>query len=844
MRPQAIARFAAFVVVTLLVRLTMTASPSPAEFLGYAPGERFTYHHRIVEYLDALDAASPLVVVERYGETTEHRELVRAIVTSERNHESLQTIRARIAELQRPPATSRERATEIARTTPAVVLFAFGVHGDESSSPEAAMALAHWLATADEARAILDELVVVIDPVQNPDGRDHYVQFYTQAAGAGPDARIESLEHHAPWRTGRANHWFVDMNRDWAWGTQPETRARIRQFREWSPQVFVDFHEMGSRVTDYFFPPSADPVNANVAEGTTRWLETFGRANAEVFSEKGWLFYVGETFDLFYPGYGDAWPTLRGAIGMTYEVAGGRSAGRLVERPNGTTLSLGDRIERHVVAGRTTLATAAENREALLLHNYDALSANLRNGTVYLVDASSPSTAFAEEIFAIQGIELSQLEAEASLKVRSVIDGREETRAFPAGTIVVSTAQPMGRLAKTLLERSPALSEEFVRRQKERVDAEESDQFYDITAWSLPVALHLPAWELSGGKLPALTRRTARTTPAPQVARLGWAVSAFDPNVYRLVGLMLESGVRFSVASAPVTVGSTTLPRGSVVVHRANNDESLQQVFPRLAAEAGVTTVRIDTFWTKGIALGSSQVRFVRDPGIALLASGGVDRYSFGAIWHQLAVRDRVPHTVLPFDKLGGVDLSRYRVLVMPDGDYSALSSRAVERIRNWVNDGGTVVAIKGASELLRSEDAALSELEEWKPDDDGADAEETHVPRVPGAAFRTEMSERSFLTFGLPSSPAVLIDGDLAMKPLEKRTANVVRIASKEPLAAGFAWPQSLERLAGAPYLVIEGVGKGKVITFADDPNFRLFWRGTYPLLMNAVLYGPSFED
>lgn len=832
-------------ILVLFCLPSSAAPPSPGEFLGYEAGERFAFHHQIVAYFDELAETSPLVEVERYGRSTKNRELIRAIITSESNREGLEAIRAKLGEIQRPAQTSRERAREIARSTPMVVLFAFGVHGDESSSPEAAMKLAHWLVTAEEARPLLSEIVVVIDPVQNPDGRDQYVQFYTQASGREPNERIESAEHHAPFRPGRANHYFVDMNRDWIWGTQLETQARIRQFREWSPQLFVDFHEMGSRETDYFFPPSADPVNSNVAEGTLRWLETFGRANAEAFSEKGWLFYVGETFDLFYPGYGDAWPTLRGAIGMTYEVAGGRSAGRLVERPNGTKLSLAERLEKHFVAGVTTLRTAAANREALILHNYDALSANLKGGPVYLFDGHAPATSFAVEILARQGIEISQLDAETRLRVRSVHDAREETRAFPAGTIVVSTTQPMGRLARTLLERSPSLDESFVRQQRERVEAEESDQFYDITAWSLPVALSLPTWELEGGKMPA----TAPWTPRPVVpvasSRLGWAVSALDPNVYRLAGGLLSSGVRFSVASAPVTVGDITLPRGSLVIHRANNDASLQAIFPGIAEDAGVVTVPIDTFWTKGIALGSSQVQFVRDPQIGVLSGGSVDRYSFGAIWFQLDERDRVPHTVLPLERLGSIDLSRYRVLVLPDGDYSEVSSRAIERLKSWVTDGGTLVAIKGASELARSEDAGLSALREWKRDgEDGESDEGPGVPRVSGAAFRTEISDRSFLTFGVTSPPAVLIDGDLALRPLDSKSSNVVRIVSSDPLAAGFAWPDSIERLKGAPYLVLEDAGKGKVITFTDDPNFRLFWRGTYPLLMNAILYGPSFDD
>lgn len=824
----------------------VAAQPSsPAAFLKYELGARFTSSEGIVSYFDHLATSSSVVRVDRYGETTEHRDLIRAVITSESNLAKLDAIRRNIAEIGAPATTSRGRAEEIARHTPMIVLYAFGVHGDESSSPEAAMKLAYWLTTADEARTLLDRLVIVIDPVQNPDGRDQYVQFFRQASGRQPQSAMDSAEHVVPWRSGRANHYFIDMNRDWVWGTQIETRARIRQFREWNPQLFVDFHEMGSRETDYFFPPAADPINKNVAEGTMRWLETFGRANADEFSARGWPFYVGETYDLFYPGYGDAWPVLRGAIGMTYEVAGGRTAGLVVERPNGTLMTLADRIDRHFVSAVTTLQTAAANREALILHNYDALAASLHKGTTYLIDARSPSTPFALDIFVRQGIEFSVLAKDATLKVRSVIDERDETRAFPAGTIVVSTAQPMGRLARTLLERSPALDDSFVRQQRERIEAEESDQFYDITAWSLPVAANLATWELSGEKIPSTAPWSKPSIEAAPSSRLGWIVSGNDPEVYHLAGLLLSRGIRFSVASAPVTVRETTFPRGSIVVHRANNDDSLKEDFPLLVAEAGAVATPFDSFWTRGIALGSARVHFVKDPKIAIVSGSGVDRYSFGSIWFQLDQRDQVPHTVVPMERLASVDLGRFGVIVLPDGDYSDLSSRVLASLKDWVASGGTIVAIKGASELLREEDAGLSALEEWKDDEDGQEARRpTFVPEVPGAAFRTEMSERSFLTFGVATSPPVLIDGDLAFRPLDRDVANVVRITSRGSLAAGFAWTESIRRLEGAPYLVIEKNGKGKVITFTDDPNFRLFWRGTYPLLMNAILYGPSFDD
>lgn len=832
---------------SLLLTTTLSAAdiPSPDAYLGYRLGTKFTWQHRVVGYFEALAAASPLVDVESYGTTPEGRPLIRAVITAAKNRGSLEEIRAKVASLQDPRRTSRSEAESIASTTPVVVMLAFGVHGDETSSTECSMKLAWWLLTTPEGAAILDNVVVVIDPVENPDGRDHYVDWFTRASGRTANPEPDAIEHRPPWQSGRTNHYHVDMNRDWAWGTQSETRDRIALYRTWNPQVVVDFHEMGTRRADYFFPPVADPVNANIPTASRRWLETFGHANAEAFSERGWIFFVGENFDLFYPGYGDSWPTFHGAIGMTYEVAGGRSAGTKVARDDGAALTLDDRIERHFVSATTTLRTAAAHRGELLLNNYDTLASALTAAqSLFVLDATAPAAPFVARVLARQGIEVERLVAETTAKAKRVDRQGEETRRFPAGSIVVSTAQPLGAFARTMLERTSPIDKSFLDAQKKLVDNDESDQFYDITAWSLPLAAGVPAWEIAGGKKPQTEVWRGKPGVAPSPSKLGWAVSGLDPHVYNVAGLLLQRGIRFAVSAAPLKVGATSLPRGSLFVHRGlNAGKEFSGEFGAIIAGTGASAVPIDSFWTEGLAVGSTKVVEVREPKIAIAAGDGVDRTSLGPVWFQLDVGDDVPYTLIDVASLGALDYAKYRVLVLPDGKYD-FDEKTVTRLKAWLGEGGTIVAIKGASEALRSKDVELSKLEEWKgPDEKKDDDRETKI-RVPGAAFSTEMNERSYLTFGVTESPAVLIEGSLALAPLKRKTANVVRIVAKEPLLSGVAWPESIARLQGAPYLTIESEGKGKIVTFADEPDFRLFWRSTYPLLMNALLYSPSFDD
>ncbi|HEU4522939.1 MAG TPA: M14 family zinc carboxypeptidase, partial [Thermoanaerobaculia bacterium] len=392
------------------------AVPTPEEFLGYRLGERFTPHHRILDYFRELSTRSELVGMHTFGETYEGRPLVLATITSVANRARLDSIRADVMALANADATDAPRAAEIARTTPAIVWLAFGVHGNESSSAEAAMLVASALVRDASSSRLLDELVIVIDPLQNPDGRERYVEWFRRTRGREPNANPDAFEHTEPWPGGRYNHYLIDMNRDWTWMSQRESRARVAEYRGWNPQVFVDFHEM-SYQSSYFFPPDAKPINANLPREIEQWLELFGRANAEEFSRRGWPFFVAERFDLFYPGYGDAWPSLHGAIGMTYEVAGGGRGGVVVQREDESRLTLRDRIDQHFTTAMATLRTAAEHREALLLYTWSAMRVHLdgqRNS--YLVLPGSPNFRHLVETLMGQGVRVGITTAPATIR--------------------------------------------------------------------------------------------------------------------------------------------------------------------------------------------------------------------------------------------------------------------------------------------------------------------------------------------------------------------------------------------------------------------------------------------
>jgi hypothetical protein len=839
-----------FVLFFAVATNAQTAIPSPDEFLGYSLGERFTPYARILDYFQLLTARSNLITMQQFGETYEHRPLMLAVITSAKNRAALDTIRGNVAALTDPSATTQARANEIAHATPAIAWLAYGVHGNESSSAEASMQVAYTLLSDPQSAALLENLVILIDPLQNPDGRERYVQWFIRTRGADADANPDAFEHSEPWPGGRFNHYLVDMNRDWAWTSQRETIARVAQYRSWNPQVFVDFHEMGYQ-SSYFFPPDARPVNANLPADVDTWLEKFGRANADAFTKKGWPFFVGEEFDLFYPGYGDSWPALHGAIGMTYEVGGSGRGGSAILRDDSTVYTLADRIARHYTTSMATLRTASENREGLLLYTYEMMRKQIASGqNTYLIVPTTPNFRPLVEMLERQKIAMSQLNAPVTLKATRIDSDATESHAFPAGTVVISTRQPLGGLAQTLLEKSPVFTKGYVEEQQKRTHADEPDEFYDLTSWSLPLAMNVETYVTTAPVAGDMHPYSAILIPAFRTARYGYIIDGNDPNVYKAAGRMLRESVRFNVSDDVITVNERNFARGSLVILKGNNKADVDAALTRVVRDANIAIMPVDSGWTGATSFGSSKIHFVKDPRIALVGGPRVNATSYGMLWHTLDIDTPVPHTNLSVEALRNTDLSKYGVIVLPDGEYADRFGKNAERLKSWLNTGGTLVVIKDASGFLREKEVEISKLKPWeapkKKDDDKdktpATPELYNDYRVPGATFRTAMNSHSYLTFGVPSSPFVLIEGSHAFLPVSHTVDNVVTIEKEKPLVAGVAWNESLDRLKGSIYLVSEPYGKGQVITFADEPHFRLFWRGTLPLFMNAVLYSPSF--
>jgi hypothetical protein len=728
--------------------------PRPDSLLGYAVGETNTELGAQERAMLAIaGAARDRVRVEDITTTYERRRMRLYVVSSPENIARLDAIRRDLDRLADPRTASSAELDAIGARTPAVVWISASVHGDETPGFEACIQLLYQLAASEEPRtlAALRDAIVVIDPSANPDGHERFAVWYNSVAVGSPDPRAQ--EHDQPWSVaGRYNHYRFDLNRDLIASTQREVQGVVRSMLRWHPMVGVDLH---GHVGTYFFPPSARPMNANIVGDADRWLDLFGHANAAAFDRYGWLYYSRDVFDLYYAGYFDTWLSLTGAIGMTYETDGGGPRGLRWRRPDGTLLSLRDGIAKHYVASLATIeATAAHARERVrdfVAFRRQAVRDGLAGALRRVVVEPGPDPARAAELVSAllrSGIEVRRASAPfAVARAHAYDDDAVAPRRVGAGAYVVDLAQPQGKLARAILEPSAALDTAFAGTQLAKFGRNqrrgthggaEEYEFYDITAWSLPVTYGVRAFWTDdvapvAGELLSLPAEEpplpdARERPGPSVGEAlavdigGGVVSGrgatsgylFGPErngASRLVYDLLDEGYRVEVASRPLEAGGRRWPRGTYVVRVARNDASLHARIDALARASGVDVVGVSSAEAGDgqFGIGSETVVAIPAPRIAVVADEGVSQTSYGAVWYALERRYGIRFTPISTAALGG-DLSRFTAVLLPSGSYaSRVPKEAVERLKAWVRAGGTLVTMGGATDWAADDAVGLT---------------------------------------------------------------------------------------------------------------------------------------
>ncbi|MEM7574480.1 MAG: M14 family metallopeptidase [Bacteroidota bacterium] len=814
--------------------LALSQITAPGEFLPHEPGEHFTPHHMLVDYFQLVAQQSDRVVVDSYGATYEDRPLIMALVSSPDNLRRYEEIR--LNNLRRIGLEPGEVDPDL---DVAIVWLGYSIHGNEAAGSEASLKVLYDLVTSPEAAEWLENVIVIIDPCQNPDGKSRYTDWYRHTAPRWPNPNYGTIEHDEPWPYGRVNHYLFDLNRDWAWQTQLESQQRMRVYRRWMPQVYADLHEMGPS-SPYFFAPAAAPFHQYITPFQREFQYVIGRNNARYFDESGWLYFTREVFDLFYPSYGDTYTTFNGAIGMTYEQGGSGRAGRAVETPTDDELTLYDRLSHHAAASMATVEAAAKNSEQLL-DNFASFFQDARRNPpgayrTYMISANNPADRL-ENLTTLldrNGIEWGYASDGYRANGFSYRSQEDETVNGQAGDLIISAHQPRAILTQILFDPEAELEDSLT---------------YDITAWALPYAYDLEAY--------ATTSRLAVSTDTP--ATLDADKVDLNPNVAesyavvvpwkglpsaRFLAAALREGLFARRATKASVIEGQEFGAGAIVFTQADNRrvEDYYTTLAKLLAEQNVEYYPLSTgFSSRGADLGSGSYELITKPRIATLGGPRIYNNEFGQVWHFFERDLEYPIDIYRTDDVGELDLDDIDILILPEGRYR-FNEATEQMLSSWVRAGGKLIAIGAANNALAaSETFALSvkEQAEGAPDlpqlAPYGDQDRAFITGfVPGAIVDLKMDDTHPLAIGLGDRYFSLKTSGSAFAYLEDGW-NVGRLEEGRPVA-GFMGAVAQQRLAETLSYGVEELGRGQVVYLVDNPLFRSFWYSGKLLFSNAL--------
>ncbi|MDP2959715.1 MAG: M14 family zinc carboxypeptidase [Longimicrobiales bacterium] len=840
------------------------AIPTLEQVAGHGFREEITPPADVIRYMEALHAAAPdRTRLVRYAESWEGRPLVVMVIGSPERIARLDAIKEDLRLLNDPRGLTVAEAEALLARLPVVTMILHGIHGNEISSSGAAMAEAYHLLAAQgdpDVELVFRESLVLIDPMENPDGRARFVAQNTLGRARWPDPDPVAAERNEPWPGGRGNHYLFDLNRDLFVQSQWETRGKVRIFLEYRPQILADLHEMGGNST-YFFPPTAPPSNPWFTESQIQLMDVFGQAIAEVFDRRGFAYFNRDTYDLFYPGYVDMWPMSHGALGMTYEQASARAL--VLRKSDGSLMTYGDGVTHHFTAALQTMVTAARNREQILrdylAFRQDGIRGSDRGPAEYVLTGHDPGMTERLATNLVQnGVEV--FHASGPVRVG--------TRTIPAeGAYVVPLTQPASRLARMLLDRDVPMDETFLQRQRELRANREDHEIYDVTAWSQSLLWDVEVVEAeraTGARgEPVAWEVLSRPRPLPP-AKVAYLLP-WGTNAAAAVAEALREGIRVRSAGGDFVLDGRGYGVGTAIVRVAENGPDLAEKLGRAAGHADAEVVVVDdSYIREGTSLGSGNARALREPRVLLVwdAPGG----SLSVGWARYVLEQRYGQrtTVVRASSLGRTVLSDYDVIVFPSGNYADPVGRGLlDRLQQWMRDGGTLVTLGESTRWAAREGVGLlsTVTERRGGRAEGSDPPKPDTPEqpieyldaieppdeapesVPGAILKVLVDTDHWLAAGTDGEMGVFSESDLVLSPITlDRGQNVGRYAGLDDLVlSGVVWEDARPQLANKAYLVHQPVGRGQIVAFSEDPNYRAYTEATMLLFINAVLLGPG---
>ena len=799
--------------------------PTPESVLGFQVGNWHTSHDKLVQYMYALADASDRITIEKTGKTYENRPLLLLTITSPENLKNIENIRLEHLKLSNPNVSSSLKVEDM----PLVLYQGFSIHGNEASGANAGLLVAYYLAAAqgDYITELLDKTIILFDPSYNPDGLQRFSSWVNIHKNQNITVDNNDREYNEAWPGGRTNHYWFDMNRDWLVTQLPESQARIKSFHRWKPNVLTDHHEMGTNATFFFQPGIPSRTHPLTPDRNQKLTAKIGEYHAKALDKIGSLYFTEERYDDFYYGKGSTFPDINGGIGILFEQASSR--GHDQQSENGV-LTFPFAIRNQFTTALSTQKAGVDLRKELLIYqrnfylNAQKEISREKNKAIVFGDENDRSKLFHfAAMLKRQNIKFNKLKTEIKTNGKSF---------SPNNSYIIPLDQPNYRMIKAMVEKRTSFKDSL---------------FYDISAWTLPMAFNLNYDYVQN--LSAIgSEVTSIEAPVGKVSEQSNYAYLFNWNDYytpKALYKILQKGLRSKVATKPFTFNGKKYDYGTIMVPVNNQEipaDEIYAILNNIAKTTGVSIEAANTGLTKGIDLGSSNFRTVKKPNIAVIIGEGISPYDAGEIWHLLDTRYHIPITKLDTKDISQTDLNKYSAIIMPNTNGQTLS-HSIQNLKGFVENGGILIGYRNSLKWLNSNKFIDLNFQKSIPNTKNISFDERQNFRgaqvIGGAIFEANIDKSHPINFGYDQKKIALFrNTTLFIKPDSSSYTNPIQY-TKKPLLSGYISKENLQVLSETIPFKTAKLGKGKVIVFTDNTNFRAFWYGTNKLLMNAIFFG-----
>lgn len=798
-------------------------------------GKQVQFYHEIEAYFEHLSVHSTFVSKVNYGQTYQGRNLNAFIITSEKNHIEIEKIRQNhLYHIDLFP-----NPNEISDKV--IVWITFNVHGNEIGAVQSAIQVAFDLANPNhlDSKKWLDDLIIIIDPCANPDGYARYSNWLIDISGQKTHPGHEDREHMEPWSGGRQNHYVYDLNRDWAWQVQIESQLRMNLYHQWMPMVHMDIHEMGYN-DPYFFPPAAEPFHELITDYQRKFHNQIGTHTSKKFDTKKWMYYSGERFDLFYPSYGDTYPSFNGAIGMTYE-QGGIGAGRAIEMKNGKILTIQDRIDHHQTAVMAGIECAFLERNQLISEFRDYFKKQRSKSNdhyqTYIVKNHARNLELIK-LLEKNRIESSFADETKNLKGYHFQTNQQQNFQVEPNDLIISTNQPKATLTRVLMEPHHHLSDSLS---------------YDITSWALPWAYGVETFalksELKIKKKPKIEVTSQKNEDEVYAFYFPWN----DRNSVQVLSHLHQNKIKVRKVLKPSKISEVELNRGGLVVHVNENSEveNFENIMKEMMELKHDSRILHSGFSQAGYDLGGEGFYLIEAPKVMLFAGTGVSNIDFGQVWYFMEQVAKYPVSVVELANFNRINFKNYNTIILPQGNYQ-FSENQQKIIDDFISQGGKVIAIQDALKIFedrngyalrafaKEEDKTNKEkeMEEMNLENRFNDYENSErravSNQISGAVIENKVDISHPLAYGIGNVYYSLKTSELCYQML-KEAQNVIYVP-KNYQSSGFIGSQLKKSIVETVSFAVDQKGKGQVVYMIDNPLFRGFWENGNLLFANAL--------